>query len=466
MKHGRTRNKSNSLNPEERANALGSEPIPSLLIRMSIPSIIAMTVNAFYNLVDAIFIGYLGTSAIGAVSVAFPIFAMVGAFGLLFGIGTASYISRLLGSKDKIRADQTASVSIFISSLVSVLFVFTGFFLLQPLLKNFGATASIMPYAQSYTRILLFGSFFTILNMNLNHIVRSEGNAKLSMTAMLAGAFSNMLLDPIFIFVFRWGIAGAAIATVVSQALTTFLLFRYFFLKSSYLHIRKKFFTWNTGIFMEIVKIGFPAFIRQFLASFTIALLNLAASSYGDAAVASIGITLRILSMGMFPLFGFAQGFQPIAGYNFGARRFDRLLASLKLSYLWSSLFCVSFTILSLVFSKQIISWFSVDPAVIDIGRRTIFAVTVLFPFFGYQIITAVLFQAMGDGIPSAILSLARQGIFLIPAIIILPKFFQLDGVIFSQTVADFLTLFITLAFSLRIVKKLNSKANSSSACS
>jgi putative MATE family efflux protein len=455
MKINIKKNKAVPMNPEQRANALGTESIPSLLIRMSIPSIIAMTVNAFYNLVDAIFIGYLGTSAIGAVSVAFPIFAMVGAFGLLFGIGTASYISRLLGAKDKIKADQTASVSIFISSLVSILFVFAGFFLLQPLLKNFGATASIMPYAQSYTRILLFGSFFTIINMNLNHIVRSEGNAKLSMTAMLVGAFANMILDPIFIFAFNWGIAGAAIATVVSQALTTFLLFRYFFRKNSYLHIRKKYFTWNGKIFLEIVKIGFPAFIRQFLASFTIALLNLAASNYGDAAVASIGITLRILSMGMFPLFGFAQGFQPVAGFNFGAKRFDRLLASVKLSYLWSSIFCVLFTVLCLLFSKQIISWFSVDPIVIEIGRKTIFAVTILFPFFGYQIITAVLFQAMGDGLPSAILSLARQGIFLIPAIIILPKYFQLNGVIFSQTIADFLTLFITLAFSIRIVKKL-----------
>ena len=452
--------KGSQINPEERANALGNEAIPSLLIRMSIPSIIAMTVNAFYNMVDAIFIGYLGTSAIGAVSVAFPIFAMVGAFGLLFGIGTASYISRLLGAKDKLRADQTASVSIFISSLASVIFVFSGFFLLQPLLRNFGATESIMPYAKSYTQILLFGSFFTILNMNLNHIVRSEGNAKLSMTAMLTGAFANMVLDPVFIFVFSWGIAGAAIATVFSQALTTFLLFRYFFQKNSYLHIRRQYFTWNTGVFIEIVKIGFPAFIRQFLASFTIALLNLAASNYGDAAVASIGITLRILSMGMFPLFGFAQGFQPVAGYNFGAKRFDRLLSSVKLSYLWSSFFCVLFTALSLIFSKQIISWFSVDPLVIEIGRKTIFAVTVLFPFFGYQIITAVLFQAMGDGLPSAILSLARQGIFLIPAIIILPRYYQLNGVIFSQTVADFLTLFITLAFSLRIVKKLNLKAN------
>ncbi len=443
---------------EQRAKSLGTDPIRLLLIRMSIPSIIAMTVNAFYNLVDAVFIGFLGTSAIGAVSVAFPIFAMVGAFGLLFGIGSSSYVSRLLGAKNKHLADQAATLSISVSSLASLFFVFSAMFLLKPLLASFGATPTIMPYAQSYTRILLFGSFFTIINMNLNHIVRAEGNAKLSMTAMLVGAFSNILLDPIFIFGFGWGISGAAFATVLSQAITSLLLFRYFFLKSSYLHIRRKYIQWNGAILWEIVKIGFPAFIRQFLASFTIALLNLAASFYGDPAVASIGITLRILSMGMFPLFGFAQGFQPIASFNYGAKRFDRLLESVRISYSWSTIFCIIFALVCLIFSKSIIGLFSVDPEVIRIGRLAIFAVSILFPFFGYQVLTTVLFQAMGDGIPAAVLSLARQGIFLIPSILLLPRYFGLNGVIFSQTVADFLTLFVTIIFSVRIINKLKAK--------
>jgi putative MATE family efflux protein len=441
--------------PEKRANSLGTESINKLLIRMSIPSIIAMTVNAFYNLIDAIFISYLGTAAIGAVSIAFPIFAMVGAFGLLFGIGTASYVSRLLGAKDKERADQTASISILISALTSFLFVISGLFLLQPLLRNFGATDTIMPFAQVYTRILLFGSFFTILNMNLNHIVRSEGNPKLSMNAMLIGAFTNIILDPVFIFLFGWGIAGAAIATVISQAITFFLLFRYFVSKSSYLHIRRKYLTFNLAIIWEILKIGFPSFVRQFLASFSIALINLSASLYGDPAVAAIGIVFRVISIGMFPLFGFAQGFQPIASFNFGAKNIDRLLQTVRLGYRWSTIFCTIFALICIIFAHQIIRLFSVDQDVLSIGKLSIWAVSSLFPFFGYQIITAVLFTAIGDGVPAAILSLARQGLFLIPAIILLPRFYGLYGVIFSQTLADFLTIFLTLIMSFRIIRKL-----------
>ena len=445
------------LSPEERAKSLGTESIPKLLIRLSIPSIIAMTAFAFYSFVDSIFIGFLGTSAIGAVAIAFPIFAMIGGFGLLFGIGSASFIARLLGAQDKEKADKTATISVFMSGLVSLIFVLVGAFVLQPILLNFGATPSILPYAQDYTRILLYGSFFTIQNMNLNHITRSEGNAKLSMKAILVGVGTNIILDPIFIFWFGWGISGAAIATVFSQSLTFFILIRYFFTKSSYLRLQKRYITFDFHIIWEIIKIGFPSFIRQVLASISIAMLNIAASAYGDPAVAAIGITLRVIAMGMFPLFGFAQAFQPVAGFNFGAKKIPRLLQSLRLSYLWSFFFCLGFSLIFIVFAIPILSLFSADPEVLSIGRLTIWAVCILFPFFGYQILTAVLFQAIGKGLPATILSLSRQGLFLIPSILILPRFFGLHGVIFSQTVADFLTLFITFILSFQIVKKLKS---------
>lgn len=444
---------------EMRAQAMGEEKIPKILIKLSLPAIVAMLINAIYNTVDAFFIGKLGTSAIGAVAVAFPIFSLIGAIGLTFGIGGASYISRSLGAGNKPEADRTTSTAFFTSLISGIIFTVLGLVLIIPLLRAFGATDTILPFAKDYTRILIMGSIFTMLNMTMNNMVRAEGNAPLSMIAMITGAVLNIGLDPIFIFTFNLGITGAAIATVISQSISTIILLTYYLSKKSYMSLSIKNLKPSKKIYSEILKIGSPSFIRNFLASFSIALINLAAKPYGDAAVAAIGLTFRVLVLGMFPLFGYAQGFQPVVGFNYGAKKFKRVFEAIRVSAIWTSVFSVAFAIVSITFAPNIISVFSNDPAVIDIGSRSLRAANLFFFLFGFQVITTVLFQALGKGLPAALLSLARQGIFLIPAVLIMPGILGLNGVIYSQPVADFLTIILTLFFAIDILRKLKKEA-------
>ncbi|MCT4620982.1 MAG: MATE family efflux transporter [Marinisporobacter sp.] len=429
----------------KRAKMMGEEKIPKVLSKLAIPGIIAMLVNAVYNIVDTMFVGMLhNTSAIAAVSVAFPMFIMIAAFGQMFGVGAGSYISRLLGEKNKTLADQTTSTTFFTSLIFGMGFLIFGTIFLEPLLQLFGATDTIMPFAKEYSKVLVYGSVFTVLNMTLNNMIRAEGNAKFSMFAISLGAGLNIILDPIFMFTLNMGIKGAAVATVLAQIVSFIFLMNYFISGKSYIKISTKYFVFSKTIYTEIMKIGTATFARQALSSFSLGLINLAAKPYGDAAVAAMGVTLRIFSLGVFVVFGYNQGFQPIAGYNYGAKKYDRLKEAIKVSLKWTTMFCVIMTAVFISFAEGILSAFSNDPEVIAIGMKTLRAVVMLFPLFGFQQVYAVLFQALGRGKEALILSLSRQGIFLIPAVLILPKMFGLNGVIFSQTVADFFTIIIT----------------------
>ncbi|WP_129600704.1 MATE family efflux transporter [Anaerophilus nitritogenes] len=443
----------------EREKMMGEEKISSVLLKLSIPAIIGMLVNAIYNVVDTAFVGMLkNTSAIAAVSVAFPMFIMIGAIGLMFGIGAGSYISRLLGEKNKKLADQTASTTFFTSLIFSIFFTIFGVKFIIPILKMFGATDTIMVFAKEYSKIIMFGSTFTIMNMTLNNTIRAEGNAKYSMMAISIGAVINIILDPIFMFAFDMGIKGAAVATVVAQSISFIFLMRYYILKKSYIHISIKYFSPCIKIYNEIMKIGVSTFARQALGSFSLGFINLAAKAYGDAAVAAMGISLRVFSLGMFVIFGYNQGFQPVVGYNYGAKKYERVKESIKVSLKWTSIFCIIITIIFNVFAKEIILVFSKDMDVVMIGEKTLRVMSMLFPLFGFQQVYAVLFQALGKGKEALTLSIARQGIFLLPAIFILSKLFQLNGVIWSQTVADFLTLILTSILAIRLHKEIKEK--------
>ncbi|MBP8660545.1 MAG: MATE family efflux transporter, partial [Mesotoga sp.] len=317
---------------EERARALGKMKIPSLLIGLSIPSIIAMLTNAIYNLVDAFFIGRIGTSAMGAIAIAFPIFNLIGAVGLTYGVGGASYVSRLLGAGDKEQADRAASTAFFTSLATGIAFTVLGLTFLDPLLKAFGATETIMEYAREYTMVIIMGSILNMMNMTMNNLVRAEGNAPRFMMAMVSGALLNVALDPLFIFGFGMGVVGAALATVISQSVSTMILLEYYLRKKSYTRLSIKLYRFSLHIYGEIFKIGLPTFLRQFLSSFSVALLNNAAAVYGDHAVASVGITMRVLMLGMMVLFGYGQAFQPVTGYNYGAKNYSRIFEALKFS--------------------------------------------------------------------------------------------------------------------------------------
>lgn len=447
---------------EKRAKMMGEEKIPKILIKLALPGIVAMLVNAVYNIVDTMFVGMLNnTSAIAAVSVAFPLFIMIAAFGQMFGVGGGSYIARLLGEKNKSLADQTTSTTFFTSMVCGLGLVIFGMLFIEPLLRLFGATDTIMPFAKDYSRILIVGSVFTVLNMTMNNMIRAEGNAKFSMFAIMLGAGLNIILDPIFMFVFNMGIKGAALATVLAQIISFVFLIRYYLSGNSYLKISTKYFVFSKKIYSEIMKIGIATFARQGLSSLSLGLINLAAKPYGDAAVASMGVSLRILSLGLFIVFGYNQGFQPVAGYNYGAKQYQRLNEAIKVSLKWTTIFCVMITVLFMIFAEGILSAFSNDPQVIQIGAQTLRVILLLFPLFGFQQVYATLFQALGKGKEALMLSLSRQGIFLIPSILILPRIFGLSGVMFSQTVADLFTIIVTAILAIKMHKGLKEEMNS-----
>ncbi|CAH2214860.1 MATE family efflux transporter [Tepidibacter aestuarii] len=444
---------------EQRAKMMGEADVRKVLTKLAIPGIIAMLINAVYNIVDTMFVGMLNnTSAIAAVSVVFPMFMLIAAIGQMFGVGAGSYISRLLGEKNKEQADKTTTTTFVTSIIFSFVFTVFSLMFLVPLLRAFGATDTIMLFAEDYAKILIIGSAFTIVNMVLNNMIRAEGNAKFSMIAISIGALANIALDPILMFTFDMGIKGAALATVLGQGLSFIYLIKYFVSGKSFIKINMRHFAPSKFMYSEILKIGAATFARQALASVSLGLINVAAKPYGDAAVASMGVSLRVFSLGIYVVFGYNQGFQPIAGYNYGAKKYSRLFEAIKISLRTTTIFTTIMTVVFMVFAKPIISVFTNDPEVIMIGARTLRVISLLFPLFGFQQVYASLFQSLGKGKEAFLLSASRQGIFLIPAILILPKFIELDGVIFSQVVADFFTIIVTYILSRKLLNKLKNE--------
>ncbi|EDU35998.1 MATE family efflux transporter [Clostridium sporogenes] len=438
------------------AEMMEKESISKVLLKLSVPAIIAMLINAIYNIVDTMFVGMLNnTSAIAAVSIVYPLFMFIGAIGVMFGAGGASYLSRLLGEKKKEEADKTLTSTIIIGCIFSLIFTVISIIFLDKFLLMYGATETIMPYAREYGYTIVLGAVFTIGTGIMSNTIRAEGNSKYSMIATCIGGVINIILDPIFMFKFGMGIKGAAVATVISQIVSFVFLLRYYYSKKSYIKLGIKFFKPTFNMFFEILKIGIPIFVTQVLASFALGFMNLGAKPYGDAAVAAMGIVFRVMSIGFYIVFGIGQGFQPVAGYNYGAKNFARLKEAVKLSIKWSIISGIVISILFIVFAEGCMLIFTRDREVINIGIKAFRAASLLFPLFGYINTYAVLYQALGKALGAFILSISRQGIFYIPLIFILPKFIGLEGVIFCQTAADGLAFIETFIMAIWLNKSL-----------
>ena len=436
---------------------LGSTSIPKALLAMGIPTMIGMLVNAFYNLVDAYFVGGLGESQMGAISVVYPLGQVVVGLGLLFGNGAASYISRLLGRGDKENADKVASTALYSSVSVGAVIIIISMVFLHPILKLLGATDSILPFAATYAGIYIVSCIFNVFNVTMNNIVTSEGAAKTTMCALLTGAVLNIALDPLFIYVFDLGMAGAAIATAISQVVSTCVYLTYIFRKKSVFHFRVKDCTYTKETMSEIFKIGIPTLVFQILTSVSISLINNAAGDYGDSAIAGMGVVTRLISMGSLSVFGFIKGFQPIAGYSYGAKKFDRLREAIKTSILWSTAFCVIFGVILALFPTAIVSQFTKgDAEMIRIGAASLRANGISIMLFGFYTVYSSLFLALGKGREGFILGACRQGICFIPVILLLPIVWGLNGIMYAQPIADVLSAVITVFMAIPLHKKMN----------
>lgn len=446
---------------------LGKAPIPKTLLAMGIPTMIGMLVNAFYNLVDAYFVGGLGESQMGAISVVYPLGQVVVGLGLLFGNGAASYISRLLGRGDKENADKVASTALYSSVSVGAVIIVISMIFLNPILKLLGATDSILPYAATYASIYIVSCIFNVFNVTMNNIVTSEGAAKTTMYALLMGAVLNIALDPLFIYVFDLGVAGAAIATAISQVISTCVYLTYILRKKSVFHFRIKDCTYTKDIMSEIFKIGIPTLVFQILTSLSISLTNNAAGDYGDSAIAGMGVVTRLISMGSLSVFGFIKGFQPIAGYSYGAKKYDRLREAIKTSILWSTAFCVIFGLVLVLFPSAIVSQFTKgDIEMIRIGAASLRANGMTIMFFGFYTVYSSLFLALGKGKEGFILGACRQGICFIPVILLLPMVWGLNGILYAGPIADVLSAIITVFMAIPLHRKLNEMQKQTTAIS
>ncbi len=427
------------------ADLLGEMPIPKLLKKLSIPAITAMLVNAIYNIVDTFFVGLLGDSgAIGAVTIFFPLFFIVAAIGQTFGIGGGAYISRLLGEGRERYAEKVLVVATVTSIIIGIILSFTGTVFLEDIVRALGASPTIMAHGTNYMKYIVIGAPFAITGMALNNFIRAEGSTRYSMIAIILGVSINMALDPLFMFVFKMGVAGAAVATLISQIFSTVFLFNYYWSCKGKLVFSLWNFHINREIYSKILKVGLPSFIRQCLGGVALAFINGACIPYGDEAVAAFGIVCRVLSLGTFVLFGIAQAFQPIVAYNFGARNYHRVREALFYTIKIATLFSLGLSVLFISFARPIVEIFSTDPGVVGIGVKILRGVMIVFAANSFQIIITTLFQALGRAREAFILSISRQGIFLAPCIIILPRLLGFYGVIYSQVVADLLALIFT----------------------
>lgn len=435
---------------------LGSAPIPKALMALGVPIMIGMLINALYNLVDAYFVGGLGESQMGAISIVFPLGQVVVGLGLMFGNGAASYLSRLLGRGDKDTANKVASTALYSSVLIGAIIIILSSIFLKPILTLLGATDTIMPYAVTYARIYVISSIFNVFNVTMNNIVTSEGAAKTTMCALLLGAILNIGLDPVFIYVLNLGVAGAAIATAISQFVSTLVYLYYLSRKKSAFTFSVREFAPTKQILAEILKIGVPTLTFQLLTSLSIALINRAANGYGDAVIAGMGAVTRITSMGTLVVFGFLKGFQPIAGFSYGAKKFDRLREAIKTSILWSTIFCVVVGLLMALLSTQIISQFTDgNTEMISVGQKSLLANGLSFFLFGFYTVYSSLFLALGKGRAGFILGACRQGICFVPVILLLPIAWGMNGILYAQPIADVISAIITVFMALNLHREL-----------
>ncbi len=442
----------------DRSKQLGEEKVGKLLLKFSIPAIVGMLVNALYNVIDRIFIGRgIGKLALSGVTVTFPIATIILAFGMLIGIGTAALISIKLGQQKKEEAEHILGNAFTLIIIISMIVTVVGLIFLEPMLLKFGASKDTLPYAKEYITIILLGVVFQNIGFGLNNTIRSEGNPRVAMVTMLIGGILNTILDPLFIFVFNMGTRGAAIATVIAQAVNTIWVLSYFFGGKSVLKIRYKNLKLDAKVVKGIFAIGMSPFSMQLAASIVTIISNRNLVRYGgDLALGVMGVIMSIAMLVLMPIFGINQGCQPIIGYNYGAQKYDRVKHALKLAILSATVITTTGFIIIQLFPRQLISIFNNDPELIAIGVHGIRIYLFMLPIIAFQIISSNYFQAIGKAKISIFLSLSRQVIILIPLLLILPKFFGLNGVWISGPSSDAISSILTAIFIFIEIRHLN----------
>ena len=431
-------------------------PVSSLIIRLSIPTIISMLVTNVYNMADTAFVGQLGNSASGAVGVVFGFMAIIQAIGFMFGQGSGSIISRMLGSKDDENASIIASTGFFLTLAVSTIIAIVGFIGINPLVVMLGSTETIAPYAINYLIYILAATPFITTSFVLNNILRFEGKAMLGMIGLFTGAVLNIGLDPVFIFAFNMGISGAGLATAISQVISFCILLSMFIRKKTQSRISIRKVTVNLKTIFNIVTTGLPSLLRQGLNSITTVLLNYEAAIYGgDAAVAAMSIVSRITMLVMSVIIGVGQGFQPVSAFNYGAGKYNRVRKGFAFTTFLSEIILVILIIPVIIFSGSLIGVFRNDPTVIDIGSWALVLQCAALLFLPPCAIIEMQLQSTGQRLSASVLSSLRNGLFFLPTLLILANLRGISGVQEAQPLSYLLSFLPSILFAVSFFKKL-----------
>lgn len=445
-----------ALTKEEKYKQMLETPVNKLIPGLAVPTIISMLVTSIYNMADTFFVSQIGTSASGAVGVMFSAMAMIQAIGFTLGMGSGNNISRALGNRDEQKAGAFAAVSFYTAGIVGIVILLFGTLFSQPLVYFLGATPTIAPYAQQYARYILIAAPFMMTSFVMNNILRAQGNAVFAMVGITTGGILNMVLDPLFIFGFGMGISGAAIATMLSQMVSFGILFYQCNHQSGCIRIQLSNYRPTLALYGSILHAGLPSFCRQGLASVAAVVLNFAAGPYGDAAIAAMSIVTRFMMFINSSLIGFGQGFQPVCGFNFGAKRYDRVLEAFWFCVKVAVVMLTVFGVVAFVFSRPIITSFRrEDLRVIEIGTLALRLQLMTMPFQAWVIMVNMLTQSIGYGFRASIVAMGRQGLFLIPALLVFPRLFGLFGLQIAQPVADLLTFVLATVIVTGILKEL-----------
>ncbi|WP_300565660.1 MATE family efflux transporter [uncultured Acetatifactor sp.] len=441
---------------EEKYKMMVETPVNKLIPRLAVPTIISMLITSIYNMADTFFVSQLSTSASGAVGVNFSLMAMIQAIGFTLGMGSGNYMSRMLGAKEQDRAQRACSTAVYTAFVLGLLLAVFGIWNMDALVRVLGATETIAPYARDYGKYILIAAPYMTVSFVFNNHLRSQGNAALSMLGITAGGVLNVILDPVLIFGFKMGISGAAIATIFSQFVSFLILLTLVIRSGNVLKPHPKFFTMKGWVYKEILSAGMPTLGRQGLASVASVLLNVAASGFGDAAVAAMSIVTRIMMFINSALIGFGQGFQPVCGFNFGAKRYGRVLEAYYFCRRVAFVFLLVMAVVMFAVSTPIMRLFRREDAeVVKIGALALKMQCVLLPIQSFTIIGNMLTQSIGYSFRATLTAIGKQGLFFIPAILILPGIYGVLGLQLAQPVADLLTFVLTQVIVVMVVQEL-----------
>jgi putative MATE family efflux protein len=441
---------------------LGYGKIGKLLLNYSIPAILAMMVASLYNIIDRIFIGQgVGPLAISGLALTFPIMNLATAFGSLVGSGASTMISIRLGERKVNSATRFLGNAVVINLILGLSFTLLGLYFLDTVLYAFGASKDTIPYARDFMRIILYGNIFSHSFFGLNNILRATGYPAKAMIITIATVVLNLIVAPIFIFYFHWGIKGAAWATVISQFIGTILVVTHYCNRNNTIYFRKGFFKLRPSVVSRIFEMGMSAFLINLCASIVVIILNFSLKKQGgDLAIGAYGIINSVLGLIVMIIFGFNMGMQPIVGYNYGAKQYDRVLLTLKYALIIGTIISTVGFLCGELFPWYIARAFTTNETLINLTVEGMRFVVMIFPLVGAQIVTSSFFQAVGKPKISIFLSLSRQILFLIPTLLVFPRFFGLQGVWMASPVADFIASILTIIVLYYNFRNMNRKNN------